>query len=215
MKNLQDSLEKLLFGSRWFLAPMYLGLVIALLLLIGKFGQEFWHTIQHFGEFRPQALVIAVLELVDIVLVGNLLLMIIFSGYENFVSKIDAAEGHVDRPSWMGTIDYSGLKQKIIGSVVAISSIELLKLFIDLGFINFGNPTAALGEEAKKIMRWKMAWMVGLHGTFVGSGLLFALTEKIGHTTSHPPHAGGLQTTNTATISAHPAKPAAEGAHLA
>jgi uncharacterized protein (TIGR00645 family) len=204
MKNLQDSLEKLLFGSRWFLAPMYLGLVIALLLLIGKFGQEFWHTILHFAGFKPQMLVIAVLELVDIVLVGNLLLMIIFSGYENFVSKIDAAEGHVDRPSWMGTIDYSGLKQKIIGSVVAISSIELLKLFIDLG-----NLSPTLGADAKGIMHWKMAWMIGLHGTFVGSGLLFALTEKIGHGAVHPPHAGGLETTNPAT--AHPIK-AAEGA---
>jgi len=184
MKNLQDPLEKLLFGSRWFLAPMYLGLVIALLLLIGKFGQEFWHTILHFAGFKPQMLVIAVLELVDIVLVGNLLLMIIFSGYENFVSKIDAAEGHVDRPSWMGTIDYSGLKQKIIGSVVAISSIELLKLFIDLGNLS---PTIEAAE--KNTMHWRMAWMVGLHGAFVASGLIFAITEKVSHN-SHPPNAG-------------------------
>jgi uncharacterized membrane protein YqhA len=149
MKNLQDPLEKLLFGSRWFLAPMYLGLVIALLLLIGKFGQEFWHTLQHFVGFKPQMLVIAVLE-------------------------------------WMGTIDYSGLKQKIIGSVVAISSIELLKLFIDLGNINHLEP---LGEQSKGIMHWRMAWMVGLHGAFVASGLIFALTEKVSHP-SHPPNAG-------------------------
>ena len=179
MKFLQDTLEKVLFTSRWILAPMYLGLVIGLLLLVGKFGQEFWHTLHGVGALKPQMLVIAVLELVDLVLVANLLLMIIFSGYENFVSKIDAAEGHVDRPSWMGTIDYSGLKQKIIGSVVAISSIELLKLFIDLG-----NVDSSADSDTKQLMQWRMMWMIALHGTFVASGLIFALTEKI----SHPAH---------------------------
>jgi uncharacterized protein (TIGR00645 family) len=121
-------------------------------------------------------MVIAVLELVDVVLIGNLLLMIIFSGYENFVSKIDVATGHVDRPTWMGKIDYSTLKQKIIASVVAISSIELLKIFIDLGTMTHNTSAAEMS-----FFQWKMYGMIILHGVFVISGLIFAFTEKNSH----------------------------------
>lgn len=177
---LQNTLEKGIYASRWILAPLYLCLVLTLPIIGLKFLQEFWHMLEHFNTLTTQLMVIAVLELVDVVLVGNLLLMIIFSGYENFVSKIDVASHHVDRPSWMGHIDYSGLKQKIIGSIVAISSIELLKIFIDLGSINH---TAS--EAEMSFIRWKMYGMVILHGVFVVSGLIFAITEKNSHTTGN------------------------------
>ena len=180
---LQNILERGIYASRWILAPLYLCLVLTLPIIGLKFLQEFWHMLQHFDTLTTQLMVIAVLELVDVVLVGNLLMMIIFSGYENFVSKIDVAEHHVDRPSWRGHIDYRGLKQQIIGSIVAISSIELLKLFIDLG--SFTNTASA---EEMSFFRWKMFGMAILHGVFVVSGLIFALTEKHAHTPEHDHH---------------------------
>lgn len=187
MKRLQDLLEHILFGSRWILAPMYLGLVLALFLLVFKFGQSFLHTLHEFGKPEVQLghFVYLVLELVDVVLVSNLLLMIIFSGYENFISKIEVASGHIDRPSWMGTIDYSALKLKIIGSVVAISSIELLKLFLEVGELGFtdekGQLKKVLTKDEQDFRQWRILWMIILHGTFVVSGLIFAFTEKISH----------------------------------
>jgi uncharacterized protein (TIGR00645 family) len=180
LNSFQNFFEKGIFASRWILAPLYLCLVLTLPIIGLKFLQEFWHLLTHFNELTTQLMVIAVLELVDVVLVANLLLMIIFAGYENFVSKIDVAEHHVDRPSWMGHIDYSGLKQKIIGSIVAISSIELLKIFIDLGSIDH---TASADEMS--FFRWKMFGMIILHGVFVVSGLIFAITEKSSHSSSH------------------------------
>jgi len=171
--NFQNFCEKGVFASRWILAPLYFCLVLTLPIIGLKFLQEFWHLITHFGTLNTQLMVVAVLELVDVVLVANLLLMIIFAGYENFVSKIEAAKNHVDRPSWMGHIDYSGLKQKIIGSIVAISSIELLKLFIDLGSMDHTSSEAQM-----HFFRWKMYGMIVLHGVFVISGLIFAITEK-------------------------------------
>jgi len=180
LHTLQNLFEKGIYSSRWILAPLYLCLVLTLPIIGLKFLQEFWHLLAHFDSLNTQLMVIAVLELVDVVLVANLLLMIIFSGYENFVSKIDVARAHVDRPSWMGKIDYSGLKQKIIGSIVAISSIELLKLFIDLGSINHMSTEAEMS-----FFRWRMFGMVILHGVFVISGLIFAFTEKNAHAEPH------------------------------
>lgn len=180
LNALQNIMEKGIYASRWILAPLYLCLVLTLPIIGLKFLQEFWHMLQHFNALTTQLMVIAVLELVDVVLVGNLLMMIIFSGYENFVSKIEVAQQHVDRPSWMGHIDYSGLKQKIIGSIVAISSIELLKLFIDLGSI-----THASTPDEMSFFRWKMYGMAVLHGIFVISGLIFAFTERSAHAAEH------------------------------
>jgi len=181
-QRLQDLLEGGIFASRWILAPLYVCLVLTLPVIGIKFLQEFWHLVSHFNELTTQLMVIAVLELVDVVLIGNLLIMIIFSGYENFVSKIDIAAESVDRPSWMGKIDYSGLKLKIIGSIVAISSIELLKLFIDLGTMSPSSDPATTA-----FFRTKMTGMIILHGVFVFSGLIFAFTEKNAHPAS-PAH---------------------------
>jgi uncharacterized protein (TIGR00645 family) len=184
LNAIQSIFEKGIFASRWVLAPLYVCLVLTLPIIGLKFLEEFWHMIVHFESLSTQLMVIAVLELVDVLLVGNLLVMIIFSGYENFVSKIDVAKVHVDRPSWMGKIDYSGLKLKIIGSIVAISSIELLKLFIDLGTMKPSTDPALM-----TFFRWKMSGMIILHGVFVLSGLIFAFTEKNAHTAS-PSHGG-------------------------
>ena len=115
---MEHFLETLMFRSRWLLAPFYLGLVGGLVVLLVKFGQEFLHVLLHLMDASEREVVLALLSLVDITLVANLLLMVIFSGYENFVSKIHTAN-HEDRPDWMGKVDYSGLKLKLIGSIVA------------------------------------------------------------------------------------------------
>lgn len=167
MKFLEQFLEALMFRSRWVLAPMYIGLVGGLVLMFVKFVQEFIHIVEHIIYTPEKEVVLAVLGLVDITLVANLLIMVIFSGYENFVSKIDVAN-HEDRPDWMGKVDYSGLKLKLIGSIVAISAIDLLKAFMHQSTPGIEH----LGDT-------QMAWMVGIHFTLILSGVLFALMDKI------------------------------------
>jgi len=172
-KILEKILEQLIFSSRWLMAPMYLGLVGGLIILLVKFGQEFAHIAAHVGNLTEQETVLSLLALVDITLVGNLLIMVIFSGYENFVSRIDTANSE-DRPEWMGKVDYSGLKLKLIGSIVAISAIDLLK-----AFVHQSSGTASFSTE-------QMAWLVGIHLTFIITGVLFAWMDKIaGHGSDH------------------------------
>lgn len=165
--RLETAFERALFRSRWLMAPFYLGLVVALALLLVVFGKELVY-------YTPKILfdpamtandgILAVLTLVDLSLAGNLLLIVLFSGYENFVSKLDL-EGETDRPPWMGTVDFSGLKMKLIASIVAISGIQLLKTFMNIGRSGYElNPDEAF-------------WGVIIHLTFVTSGVLLALMD--------------------------------------
>ena len=131
LKNIERTLEKVIFNSRWILAPFYLGLVLGVFLLFIKFAQELWHLATHVVTASEADVIVGILALVDMSLVGSLLLMIIFSGYEIFISKIDTGD-HKDRPDWMGKVDFSGLKLKVIGAIVAISAIDLLKSFMDI-----------------------------------------------------------------------------------
>ena len=121
MKAIEHLLEVLIFNSRWLLAPFYLGLVVGIGMLLVKFGQELIHAVPNIFVASESEVVLAVLALVDLSLVANLLLIVIFSGYENFVSKINT-KGHEDRPEWMGQVDFSSLKIKVIASIVAISA---------------------------------------------------------------------------------------------
>ena len=170
---MEKILETLMFRSRWILAPMYLGLVGGLVMMMIKFVQEFVHIFSHILISEEKEVVLSILGLVDITLVANLLIMVIFSGYENFVSKIDVAN-HEDRPDWMGKVDYSGLKLKLIGSIVAISAIDLLKAFMH-------QSTAGIDHLSNS----QMAWMVGIHFTLILSGVLFALMDKLAESTHH------------------------------
>ena len=174
-RKLEHLLEALMFNSRWLLAPFYLGLVAGVLILLIKFGQEFFHLVPHVLSGPESEIILALLTLVDMSLVSNLLIMIIFSGYENFVSKIDTA-GHEDRPEWMGKVDFSGLKVKLIASIVAISAIELLKAFVNVGTELHASPDQAwVWTGADKAIAWK----VGIHFVLIVSGVLFALMDKI------------------------------------
>lgn len=121
-QKIEQFLEKFIFNSRWLLAPFFLGLVVSIVLLFIKFPQELTHLVVQVFNASESEVIIVVLALVDMTLIGSLLLMIIFSGYEIFVSKIDVGD-HSDRPDWMGKVDFSGLKLKVIGAIVAISAI--------------------------------------------------------------------------------------------
>jgi uncharacterized protein (TIGR00645 family) len=157
-------LEAALFASRWLMAPFYVGLVIALVALLIVFVSELYTEAARITELTPEAAILMALSLIDLSLAGNLVLIVIFSGYENFVSKIDA-EGVVDRPAWMGTVDFSGLKLRLVGSIVAISAISLLRTFMRIG----DDP---LDETMVK-------WKVIVHLTFVTSGVLLALMDLL------------------------------------
>jgi uncharacterized protein (TIGR00645 family) len=163
MNKMESFLERMIFAGRWLLAPLYLGLLAALLPILYRFFHSFWHMMTHIASLSAGEITLQVLELLDTVLLGNLIIIVLFAGYENFVSKISVAEGAVDRPHWMGHVDYSGLKIKLIGSLVAISVIELLKDFMQEG------PFDSKRE----------AWRIGIHVTFVVSGVLFALMDTM------------------------------------
>lgn len=162
MKKIDLFLESVIFRSRWILAPFFLGLILAIVALLVKFAKELFHLVFNVYEFTGDQTIISILTLVDTTLIASLLLIIIFSGYENFVSKIAFGE-HEDRPVWMGKVGFSDLKLKLIGAIVAISAVELLKAFINV----------------QKLSNEDLAWKVGVHLTFVVSGVLFALTDLI------------------------------------
>jgi uncharacterized protein (TIGR00645 family) len=168
MKKISHLLEVFIFSARWLLAPLYIGLIGALGLLVWRYGVEFFDLAGHSATASAHEFTLALLGLLDLVLLGNLVLIVLFAGYENFVSKIEVAEHSVDRPKWMGTIDFSGLKLKLIGSLVALSVIELLKDFIELS----NNEQANVGQGT--------IWRIILHLTFVASGVLFALMDRLG-----------------------------------
>lgn len=157
--------ERFLFSSRWLLAPLYLGMVVALVLIAIKFFQELWHLLTHVIDATGQEVVLGTLALLDLALLANLVLIVIFAGYENFVSKIKAARNSEDRPAWMGHVDFSGLKIKLIGSIVAISAIGLLQDYF------------TYSSDSDHTVQF---WRIMLHLTFVISGLLFAVMDWLG-----------------------------------
>jgi uncharacterized protein (TIGR00645 family) len=159
---IEKALETTLFASRWLLAPFYLGLAVSVAILLIKFMQELY-ALAAKALFATEAeAILGVLSLVDLALTGSLLLIVIFSGYENFVSKIDHSE-HRDWPEWMGTIDFTALKIKLLGSIVAISAIQLLKQFM----------------AVKTTSDRELMWYVIIHLVFVGSSVLLALSDRI------------------------------------
>lgn len=162
-KIAEDLFEDVLFASRWLMAPIYLGLVIALAALMVIFVRELLQELLHIWTISEQGLVVWILTLIDMSLAGNLLLMVIFAGYENFVSKMDV-EGHPDKPQWMGRVDFSNMKLKLVASIIAISVIELLKVFMSIDTVS----------------KTDLGWLIGIHITFVLSGVLLAVMDRLG-----------------------------------
>jgi len=163
IKNIEDKLEMSMFASRWFMAPVYVVLSISLAVIMIKVVQEFIYNIPAFISMDIKSLLLFVLHIIDMALIGNLVLMILFAGYENFVSKIGAARGSEDKPAWMGKVDFSGLKLKLVASIVAISGINLLEAFMSLDL------------HSDRDIRWQII----IHLVFVTSGLLLALMDYI------------------------------------
>lgn len=157
---LERPIERLIFASRWIMAPFYLGLAATLLLLLVKFGLHLIEAVPALLGMSDSDLILVILSLIDLSLVGNLLIIVMFSGYENFVSKLDA-RGHPDWPEWISKIDFGGLKLKLVASIVAISAITLLKSFMDVN----------------KVTPEQLKWQVIVHLTFVVSGVLLALMD--------------------------------------
>lgn len=159
---MEQKFEQLLFSMRWLLAPIYFGLSLALIALGIKFFQELFHLFPFIMQMDESDLVLTVLALVDITLVGSLIIMVMLSGYENFVSKIDV-DGASEKLGWMGKLDAGTLKIKVAASIVAISSIHLLQAFMNL----------------QQIPDNKLMWYVVMHMTFVFSALLLGYLDKI------------------------------------
>lgn len=162
MKKIEHIIEQGLFTSRWLMAPFYIGLVGALVIMLYSFIMELIYLFSNLQGITPDKAILGALSLIDLSLGGNLLLIVIFSGYENFVSKFDIGD-HKDRPEWQGTVDFFALKLKIVASVVAISSIYLLKVFMHI----------------RDISNHEIMWATIIHIVFVVSALLLAFMEKV------------------------------------
>ena len=167
---IESLFEFILFNSRWLLAPLYLGLIGVIVVIGIAFFRHFVLEAEAAMNGSPDQAVLFVLDLIDLTLAANLVMIVTFSGYENFVSKIDTGDSP-DRPSWMGKVDFSGLKIRVIASIVAISAIALLKSFMELA-----EPSADGGHGVDNV---RLGWMVGIHMTFVVSGVLLALMDYL------------------------------------
>ncbi|CAH5732403.1 TIGR00645 family protein [Klebsiella oxytoca] len=155
-------LENAMYASRWLLAPVYFGLSLGLIALTIKFFQEIFHILPHIFSVSESDMILTLLSLVDMTLVGGLLVMVMFSGYENFVSQLDINEGK-EKLSWLGKMDATSLKNKVAAFIVAISSIHLLRVFMD----------------AKNVPDNKLMWYVIIHLTFVLSAFVMGYLDRL------------------------------------
>lgn len=160
--TLERIVERLLFASRWLLAPLYLGLAILLLIFTIHFFIALFHIAQNALTMQETDVILAALSLIDLALVGGLVVMVMLSGYENFVSRLDIAETEKSI-SWLGKLDTGTLKLKVAASIVAISAIQLLKGFM----------------EVQSVSNDKLFWMTAMHLTFVVSALLLAVMDRL------------------------------------
>lgn len=159
---MENMFERLMYASRWIMAPIYLGLSLILLALGVKFFQEILHILPNILEMKEVDLVLTALSLIDITLVGGLIVMVMFSGYENFVSRLDVGD-EGDKLVWLGKLDAGSLKNKVAASIVAISSIHLLKVFMN----------------AENLPNDKIKWYLLIHITFVLSAFAMGYLDKL------------------------------------
>lgn len=159
---IEHAFEMVIFSSRWIQAPLYAGLIVAEVLYAWKFLTELWHMIHDIGELTETVFMLGILTLVDITMVANLLTMVVIGGYATFVSKL-SLESHPDRPDWLSHVDPGTIKVKLAASLIGISSIHLLK-----AFVNVANVSAE-----------HIQWQIIIHLTFLGSAILLAWTDKI------------------------------------
>ena len=166
------ALPTLIFGSRWLQLPLYVGLIVAQCVYVILFLKELWHLVTHSFDFSEQQIMLVVLGLIDVVMISNLLVMVIVGGYETFVSRLNL-EGHPDEPEWLSHVNASVLKIKLAMAIIGISSIHLLRTFIEAG--NLG----ALGDRTTNFTPTGVMWQTIIHCVFVLSALGIAYVDRI------------------------------------
>jgi uncharacterized protein (TIGR00645 family) len=164
-------LPTLIFGSRWLQLPLYLGLIVAQGVYVILFLKELWHLITHSMDFSEQQIMLVVLGLIDVVMISNLLVMVIVGGYETFVSRLKL-EGHPDQPEWLSHVNASVLKIKLAMAIIGISSIHLLRTFIEAG--NLGSARTTYTETG-------IMWQTIIHLVFIISAIGIAAVDRLGH----------------------------------
>jgi uncharacterized protein (TIGR00645 family) len=163
-------LPQLIFGSRWLQLPLYLGLIVGQGVYVVLFVKELWHLVLHSLDYTEQQIMMLVLGLIDVVMISNLLVMVIVGGYETFVSRLDL-QGHPDEPEWLSHVNASVLKIKLAMAIIGISSIHLLRAFIEAG--NLGSSRTTYTETG-------IMWQVLIHLTFIVSAIGIAFVERLG-----------------------------------
>ncbi|ULK97292.1 TIGR00645 family protein [Bradyrhizobium sp. I71] len=162
-------LPKLIFGSRWLQLPLYVGLIVAQAVYVLLFLKELWHLVAHSFDASEQQIMLVVLGLIDVVMISNLLIMVIVGGYETFVSRLNLS-GHPDEPEWLGHVNASVLKIKLAMAIIGISSISLLRTFIEAG--NLGTTRSNFTETG-------VMWQVLIHMTFIVSAIGIAWVDRL------------------------------------
>ena len=174
----------LIFSSRWLQLPLYVGLIVAQAVYTVLFLKELWHLIGHTFDFSEQQIMLVVLSLIDVVMISNLLVMVIVGGYETFVSRL-RLEGHPDQPEWLSHVNASVLKVKLAMAIIGISSIHLLKTFIEAGTL--GLPVCAVvpaGTPCTRFTQGGVMWQTIIHCVFILSAIGIAWTDRIMQSTS-------------------------------
>ena len=162
-------LQTLIFSSRWLQLPLYLGLIVAQGVYVFLFMKELWHLVHGASGFNEQSIMLLVLGLIDVVMISNLLVMVIVGGYETFVSRLNL-QGHPDQPEWLSHVNASVLKVKLAMAIIGISSIHLLKTFIDI---------STLGAEGSKFTEAGVMWQTIIHCVFILSAIGIAYTDRM------------------------------------
>ncbi|SBV37204.1 conserved membrane hypothetical protein [uncultured Stenotrophomonas sp.] len=173
-------LPSLIFASRWLQLPLYLGLILAQGVYVYLFGHELWHLITHAASWSEQQIMLIVLGLIDVVMISNLLVMVIVGGYETFVSRL-GLQGHPDQPEWLSHVNASVLKVKLAMAIIGISSIHLLKTFIEAGQLGLPlcAPELAAGTACTKFTSTGVMWQTLIHCVFILSAIGIAWTDKL------------------------------------
>jgi uncharacterized protein (TIGR00645 family) len=171
-------LPQLIFSSRWLQLPLYLGLIVAQCVYVVLFVKELWHLVIHAFDFSEQQIMLVVLGLIDVVMISNLLIMVIVGGYETFVSRLEL-ENHPDQPEWLSHVNASVLKIKLAMAIIGISSIHLLRTFIEAG---------GLGSARTNYTESGVMWQSIIHGLFILSALGIAAVDRISQPPGEKPH---------------------------
>ena len=169
-------LPQLVFASRWLQVPLYLGLIVAQCVYVVLFIKELWHLVTHTFTFNEQQIMLVVLGLIDVVMISNLLIMVIIGGYETFVSRLEL-QNHPDQPEWLSHVNASVLKIKLAMAIIGISSIHLLRTFIEAG---------GLGSNRTNFTETGVMWQALIHGLFILSAIGIAYVDRLGLTAVKP-----------------------------